>query len=95
MTDGMTLGQKILKARKAAKAAGFQVEREPEGMTLAEQARAAAVLKDALHSVKGKLKLVAAGIDLPPGMPVNPSSSDILALERAVAELKKAAGLAA
>lgn len=70
-------------------------ERDAEGMTIAEQNRAAAELKDALHSVKGKLKLVAASIDLPPGVGIEPNAADILALDRAVQVLKKKAGIAA
>jgi polyhydroxyalkanoate synthesis regulator phasin len=70
-------------------------ERDPEQMSIVEQQRARAEVQAKLGAVKGALKIAAAGIDVPLNTPMEPNASDILALERAVAELKKAAGIAA
>ncbi len=72
-----------------------RLERDANSMPLVEQARAAAELKAAADNVRSKFRIAVAGIYVPPGVPVDPSTSDILALDRAVQELKKAAGIRA
>lgn len=65
-----------------------------EHLTLHEQQQARADLQAALLTVRAQLRRASVGIDVAPGVPVQPVASNILALERAVAELKRAAGVA-
>lgn len=70
-------------------------ERDVEHMSIVERNRLRAEIQATLGEVRSAVKRVAAGIDVPLNVPMEPSAADILALERKVQELKKAAGLAA
>lgn len=79
---------------KAGRAAEVTREADPEHMTPAEQKRAVAMIQAATDNVKAKLRIVSASIYAPPGVAIQPVSSDILELERAVQTLKSLAGVA-